>query len=80
MDLDGFFDQFIHHLKYSMIVFKREPAVERSLEFAAQFATSLTKQDPTPNENEETPLDSEEENLFLNKLFDFLLKVMVVLC
>uniref|UniRef100_A0A8C5I9J3 Nuclear condensin complex subunit 3 C-terminal domain-containing protein n=1 Tax=Gouania willdenowi TaxID=441366 RepID=A0A8C5I9J3_GOUWI len=34
-----FHDEFVHYLKYAMIVYKREPAVENVIEFVARFAT-----------------------------------------
>lgn len=36
---DEFFQDFVNHLKYCMIVFKKEPAVERMIDFVASYAT-----------------------------------------
>uniref|UniRef100_W5M685 Non-SMC condensin I complex, subunit G n=1 Tax=Lepisosteus oculatus TaxID=7918 RepID=W5M685_LEPOC len=66
-----FHEEFVHYLKYPMIVYKREPAVENVIDFVAKFATSFEE----PVENEEVLEESEEEeNPFLNYLFTFLLK------
>uniref|UniRef100_A0A8C5NHU9 THAP-type domain-containing protein n=1 Tax=Gouania willdenowi TaxID=441366 RepID=A0A8C5NHU9_GOUWI len=46
-----FHDEFVHYLKYAMIVYKREPAVENVIEFVARFATSF--QSPPKEEEEE---------------------------
>ncbi|XP_048851704.1 condensin complex subunit 3 isoform X2 [Brienomyrus brachyistius] len=67
-----FHEQFIHYLKYAMIVYKREPAVENVIEFVAKFATSFEV--PVDNEAAEDDDEEEEENIFLNYLFNFLLK------
>ena len=76
-----FWESFEHHLKYSMVILKREPVVERTIEFAAKFATSLVK-DPEDKEKEvKEALEEEEEeedddmHPFLLKLFTFLLNV-----
>ena len=63
-----------------MIVFKREPAVERTIEFVAKFATSLcldNKPEKTEDKNEEEEQEEEDEEMhpFLLKIFSFLLKV-----
>ena len=36
---DEFQESFLFHLKHAMMVFNREPAVERVIEFAAKYAT-----------------------------------------
>uniref|UniRef100_A0A7N9AR03 Non-SMC condensin I complex, subunit G n=1 Tax=Mastacembelus armatus TaxID=205130 RepID=A0A7N9AR03_9TELE len=36
-----FHEEFVHYLKYAMIVYKREPTVENVIEFVARFATSF---------------------------------------
>ncbi|XP_040343250.1 condensin complex subunit 3 isoform X2 [Herpailurus yagouaroundi] len=62
-----FHEEFVHYLKYAMVVYKREPAVERVIEFAAKFVTSFHQSD--------TEDDEEEEDCgILNYLFTFLLK------
>ncbi|CAH1784611.1 unnamed protein product, partial [Owenia fusiformis] len=82
MNLDDFWNEFQGLLKYSMIVFKREPAVERTLDFVAKFTTSLSvqaKENEKPEEAKEGEEQSlaeemEEENKLLLKLFGFLLE------
>ncbi|KAJ8247413.1 hypothetical protein GJAV_G00246110 [Gymnothorax javanicus] len=72
-DKSAFHEEFVHYLKYAMIVYKREPAVENVIEFVSRFATSFD----VPVSNEETTEDEEEEeieNPFLNFLFNFLLE------
>uniref|UniRef100_A0A2K6EJL1 Non-SMC condensin I complex subunit G n=2 Tax=Propithecus coquereli TaxID=379532 RepID=A0A2K6EJL1_PROCO len=66
-DKTGFHEEFVHYLKYAMLVYKREPAVERVVEFAAKFVTSFHQSDM---ENDE----EEEDGGILNYLFAFLLK------
>ncbi|XP_064142117.1 condensin complex subunit 3 isoform X2 [Loxodonta africana] len=61
-----FHKEFIHYLKYAMVVYKREPAVERVIEFAAKFVTSFHQ-----SEMED---DDGEDGGILNDLFTFLLK------
>lgn len=36
---DEFLESFLEHLKHAMLVFNREPAVERVIEFVAKYAT-----------------------------------------
>ncbi|CAL8331561.1 unnamed protein product [Merluccius merluccius] len=78
-----FHDEFIHYLKYAMIVYKREPAVENVIEFVAKFASSF--QSPSKNDKEgeketekeeEVDEDEEEEDdhPFLTFIFNFLLE------
>eukprot|EP00058_Branchiostoma_floridae_P024891 XP_002610381.1 hypothetical protein BRAFLDRAFT_120047 [Branchiostoma floridae] len=64
--------EFIHYLKHSLVVFRREPAVERTLEFVAKFAGSFAAEAGSGS-------DEEKENAGGNRkfhmdLFDFLLK------
>uniref|UniRef100_H3BDF7 Non-SMC condensin I complex subunit G n=1 Tax=Latimeria chalumnae TaxID=7897 RepID=H3BDF7_LATCH len=66
-----FHEEFVQFLKYPMVVYKREPTVERVIDFAAKFATTF-KQLEGENDNKED--EEEEESPFLNYLFDFLLK------
>lgn len=70
-DKTVFHEEFVHYLKYAMVVYKREPTVERVIEFAAKFVTSFHQSD-TDNEEEE----EEEDGGILNYLFTFLLKVL----
>ncbi|XP_007449887.1 PREDICTED: condensin complex subunit 3 [Lipotes vexillifer] len=66
-DKTGFYEEFVNYLKYAMVVYKREPAVERIIEFAAKFVTSFHQSDTEDDEEE-------EDGGILNYLFTFLLK------
>lgn len=70
-DKAPFHEEFIHYMKYAMIVYKREPAVENVIDFVTKFATSF---ETTVSEGQEEE-EEEEENPFLNFLFNFLLEV-----
>ncbi|XP_068607209.1 condensin complex subunit 3 [Brachionichthys hirsutus] len=80
-DKTPFHEEFVHHLKYAMIVYKREPAVENVIEFAARFATSF-QSSAQPEEDEEEEEEEEEEedgeaeddHPFLSFIFNFLLE------
>lgn len=63
-----FHEEFVHYLKYAMVVYKREPVVERVIEFAAKFVTSFHQSD--------VEADEEEDGGLLNYLCTFLLKVL----
>ncbi|XP_060221341.1 condensin complex subunit 3 [Meriones unguiculatus] len=65
-DKTAFQEEFVHYLKYAMVVYKREPAVERVIDFTAKFVTSFHQ-----SEQEE---EEEKDGGFLNYLFTFLLK------
>lgn len=66
-DKTDFHEEFVHYLKYAMVVYKREPAVERVIEFAAKFVTSFHQSDMEDDEEE-------KDGGILNFLFTFLLK------
>ncbi|XP_002709416.1 condensin complex subunit 3 [Oryctolagus cuniculus] len=66
-DKTVFHEEFIHYLKYAMVIYKREPAVERVIEFAAKFVTSFHQSDMEDDEEE-------EDGGILNYLFTFLLQ------
>ncbi|XP_008290651.1 condensin complex subunit 3 [Stegastes partitus] len=75
-----FHEEFVHYLKYAMIVYKREPTVENVIEFVARFATSF-QSPPKTEEEEEQQQDEEEEeeetdddHPFLSFIFNFLLE------
>lgn len=78
-----FHDEFVHYLKYAMIVYKREPTVENVIEFVARFATSFqsppkTEEEEQQEEDEEEEEDDEEaedDHPFLSFIFNFLLEV-----
>ncbi|XP_060633898.2 condensin complex subunit 3 isoform X2 [Anolis sagrei] len=64
----GFHEEFVHYLKYALVVYKREPAVEQVINFVAKFVASLYE--PVQDDAEE----EEMENSLLNYLFNFLLE------
>ncbi|XP_008109506.1 condensin complex subunit 3 isoform X2 [Anolis carolinensis] len=64
----GFHEEFVHYLKYALIIYKREPAVEKVINFVAKFVASLYEPLEDDAEEEET------ENSLLNYLFNFLLE------
>ncbi|MED6247298.1 hypothetical protein ATANTOWER_022637 [Ataeniobius toweri] len=72
-----FHEEFVHYLKYAMIVYKREPAVENVIDFVAKFAASFQ---PAPNTEDEQQQEEEEEeededdHPFLSFIFNFLLE------
>ncbi|XP_039258704.2 condensin complex subunit 3-like [Styela clava] len=68
-DKQTFRDEFIRHLKPCLVVFTREPAVERVMEFVARFAACFAQ---TSDEDEIEP-EVDADN-FYHFLFDFLLK------
>nr|XP_055182182.1 condensin complex subunit 3 isoform X2 [Nyctereutes procyonoides] len=72
-DKAGFHEEFARRLRYAMVVYKREPAVERVLEFAAKFVTSFHQSD-ADEEAEAEEAEAEEDGGILNYLFTFLLK------
>uniref|UniRef100_A0A8D0L520 Non-SMC condensin I complex subunit G n=1 Tax=Sphenodon punctatus TaxID=8508 RepID=A0A8D0L520_SPHPU len=63
-----FHEEFVHYLKYPMIIYKREPAVEQVMNFVAKFVVSFYQVD------NEDGIEEEEDNLLLNYLFNFLLE------
>ncbi|XP_056411319.1 condensin complex subunit 3 isoform X1 [Hyla sarda] len=67
-DKSIFLEEFTHYLKYPLIVYRREPAVERVMDFVAKFVTSFHNSDS----EEEDEMD--EENSPVNYLFTFLLQ------
>ncbi|NWV45589.1 CND3 protein, partial [Daphoenositta chrysoptera] len=68
-DKEGFNEKFVHFLKYAMIIYRREPAVEQVINFAAKFVTSFCHV-----EEEDGSEEREEDNLLLNYVFKFLLE------
>ncbi|XP_046543346.1 condensin complex subunit 3-like isoform X2 [Haliotis rubra] len=80
MEFDAFWSEFVHYLKYSMIVFKREAAVERTIDFVAKFSVSTTKrqdqqQEGTGDKGEEDAAKlKDESNKFLLTILEFLLQ------
>uniref|UniRef100_A0A669BSU1 Non-SMC condensin I complex, subunit G n=1 Tax=Oreochromis niloticus TaxID=8128 RepID=A0A669BSU1_ORENI len=68
-DKSLFHEEFAHYLKYAMIVYKREPAVENVIEFVARFATKEEEE-----EEEEDDDDAEDDHPFQSFIFNFLLE------
>ncbi|CAC5372304.1 YCG1 [Mytilus coruscus] len=62
-EFSKFWSDFNHYLKYPMIVFQREPVVERTIDFIAKFVTS-----------DDSLLDEVSQNRLLLTMFEFLLK------
>uniref|UniRef100_A0A673CG51 Non-SMC condensin I complex, subunit G n=1 Tax=Sphaeramia orbicularis TaxID=375764 RepID=A0A673CG51_9TELE len=81
-----FHDEFVHYLKYTMIVYKREPCVENVIDFVAKFATSFQsppkpegeeeqeEQEEQEEEEEEEEEEEPEDHPFLSFIFNFLLE------
>lgn len=69
-DTEDFNEKFIHFLKYAMIIYRREPAVEQVIDFVAKFVTSFYQMEKEDGSEEE-----EDDNLLLNYVLNFLLKV-----
>uniref|UniRef100_A0A671X6A6 Non-SMC condensin I complex, subunit G n=1 Tax=Sparus aurata TaxID=8175 RepID=A0A671X6A6_SPAAU len=77
-----FHEEFVHYLKYAMIVYKREPTVENVIEFVARFATSFQSPPKTDEEEEQQENgeeedeedDEEDDHPFLSFIFNFLLE------
>ncbi|XP_068799393.1 condensin complex subunit 3 [Struthio camelus] len=67
-DKKDFHEKFIHFLKYAMIIYKREPAVEQVISFVAKFVTSFYQAEKGVS------ADEGEDNLLLNYVFHFLLE------
>ncbi len=42
---DNFFESFTEHVKHSLVVFTREPAVERTIDFVVAFASAAESQE-----------------------------------
>ena len=76
-----FHEEFVHYLKYAMIVYKREPTVENVIEFVARFAASFQSPPKTEEEQQQQEEEEEEEeedvddHPFLSFIFNFLLEV-----
>ncbi|KFW67132.1 Condensin complex subunit 3, partial [Pygoscelis adeliae] len=68
-DKEDFHEKFVRFLKYAMIIYRREPAVEQVIDFVAKFVTSFYQM-----EKEDGSEEGEEDNLLLNYVFNFLLE------
>lgn len=73
-DKEDFHEKFVRFLKYAMIIYRREPAVEQVIDFVAKFVTSFYQM-----EKEDGSEEGEEDNLLLNYVFNFLLEVQLLL-
>ncbi|XP_042341147.1 condensin complex subunit 3 [Plectropomus leopardus] len=75
-----FHEEFVHYLKYAMIVYKREPTVENVIDFVGRFATSFQsppkaeEEEQQRDEEEEEEDDAEDDHPFLSFIFNFLLE------
>ncbi|XP_020511331.2 condensin complex subunit 3 isoform X2 [Labrus bergylta] len=76
-----FHEEFVHYMKYAMIVYKREPTVENVIEFVARFATSFQsapkageEEGEQEEQEEEEDEDIEDDHPFLSFIFNFLLE------
>ncbi|XP_025908196.1 condensin complex subunit 3 [Nothoprocta perdicaria] len=67
-DKQDFHEKFIHFLKYAMVIYKREPAVEQLTNFVARFVTSFYQAEESDSR------EGEEDNALLNYVFNFLLE------
>nr|XP_028599161.1 condensin complex subunit 3 isoform X3 [Podarcis muralis] len=68
-DKISFHEEFVQYLKFALIVYKREPAVEQVINFVAKFVVSFYEPEKDDTEEEE-----QVENSLLNYLFKFLLE------
>ena len=80
IDIEEFFNEFVACLKRFLIVFKREPAVERAIDFICKFSASLCTQNKPEQEGEKEEKEAKEDDQdmhpFLLKLFQVLLQVV----
>ncbi|XP_060066514.1 condensin complex subunit 3-like [Ylistrum balloti] len=70
----AFWSEFNLLMKYSMLVFTREPAVERTIDFITKFITSIEPEEP-PRDSVNSTLDNISENNLLMEVLTFLLQV-----
>ena len=62
-----------------MIIFKREPAVERLIDFVAKFVPALSKKSAREEDDgNESDHDDVSDNRLLQEMFDFLLQVCCI--
>ena len=73
MGEDAFWAEFEQLIKFPMVVYNREPTVERTIDFIAKFTTSLSsRRGAEIGEQQESEAEC---NPLLQRLFDFLLQV-----
>uniref|UniRef100_A0ACB8E6U9 Uncharacterized protein n=1 Tax=Sphaerodactylus townsendi TaxID=933632 RepID=A0ACB8E6U9_9SAUR len=65
-DKTHFHEEFVHYLKYVLIIYKREPSVEQVINFLAKFVVCFYEPEKDAKEEEEV------ENSHWNYLFNFL--------
>ena len=75
MSVEEFWTEFEQLIKFPMVVYNREPTVERTIDFIAKFTTSLSAA-PVVNADGQEQSDN---NPLLQRLFDFLLQVSLQL-
>lgn len=78
MDLDNFYTTFLQLAKCAMIEYERFPAVERIMELMVKFSVCLAQScnENTNKENCNTEQPDDDMHPFLQRFFDFLLKVL----
>lgn len=74
MTFDEFWPEFLRMMRYSMIVFEREPAVERTIDFITKFITSVTNEEGQQADPNATTEEVSQNQLLL-EVFDFILEV-----
>ncbi|XP_033756629.1 LOW QUALITY PROTEIN: condensin complex subunit 3-like [Pecten maximus] len=73
-EFTAFWSEFNMLMRYSMMVFTREPAVERTIDFITKFITSIEPEE-TAHASVNSTLDNICENNLLMEVFTFLLQV-----
>lgn len=66
-DLVQFFEAFIQPLCAALVIVKKQPVVERVLEFVAKFSASTAPLEPSPREDEESEL-SDRSTIVISQL------------
>ncbi|KAK7111031.1 condensin complex subunit 3-like [Littorina saxatilis] len=71
MGVEAFWAEFEQLIKFPMVVYNREPTVERTIDFIAKFVTSLSSAPAAEASDQES---ESEANPLMQRLFDFLLQ------
>ncbi|KAL8613334.1 hypothetical protein ACOMHN_052573 [Nucella lapillus] len=85
MEVEEFWQEFEQLIRFPMVVYNREPTVERTIDFIAKFVTTLSSRPPAAADNEGGEGDHQQQqqqrqppvgdaNPLLQQLFDFLLQ------
>ncbi|XP_076461529.1 condensin complex subunit 3-like isoform X2 [Babylonia areolata] len=76
MGVEEFWKELEQLIKFPMVVYNREPTVERTIDFLAKFVTALSPSptQPTADSDAGPQHDQEDSNPVLQRLFDFLLQ------